>query len=279
MEVEKPLAQPAEPESAPEKPKNDDHVEPVEASPVLVIPRVAFNYAVIAVVFLVIGGFIGAMITQREAQSTREVISEAVAAALEARADTVAAAPSLDDPNSRFTVAADSDPAQGPEDAQVVMVEFSDFNCTYCRRFASETLQPLLDEYGDRIRFVYRDYPILTNTSVLASLAGECLNEQGKFWEFHNVVFSQQISLDEETLKGLAGDVGADVDAFATCLTEQRHLEEVRADYVDGQSLGIRGTPMFFINGRPLSGALPYEQFATIIEQELAAAEQPAEAS
>lgn len=287
MDFEKPLdplntPTEVDPQPVPEKPKNDvteGYAQPAELSPVLVISRVTFNYVVIALTFLVLGGIIGTVLTNRNAQSNRELISEAVAAALEARGGSVSTAPSLDDPNSRFTVSAEGDPALGPEDAPIVMIEFSDFNCQFCRRFADETLNPLLETYGDQVRFIYRDYPILSNSSVLAALAGECVHEQGKFWDFHNLIFSQQVTLDEETLTALAGQVGVNVDEFSTCLSDQKHLEEVRADYVEGQSLGIRGTPMFFINGRPLSGALPYEQFATIIEQELAAANQPAEAS
>lgn len=268
MELEKPL----DPSGIPTE-TSSERAAP-ELSPVIVIPRVVFNYVVIAVTFLIVGVAVGTLLANRSAQGTRELVSEAVAAALEARTDlTASSGPSLEDSSSRFTnVTADDDPALGPEDALVTMIEFGDFNCQYCRRFTQETLDPLLKQYGDRIRFVYRDYPILADSSVMASLAGECLQEQDKFWEFHDLVYSEQLVLDTATLNALAEEVDADTDAFSTCLEEQTHFDEVRADYVTGQQLGIRGTPMFFINGRPVSGAQQMQVFIDIIEEELAAA-------
>ena len=282
MELEKPLDStgmstetPSElPNATINNPSGDN-----ELSPVIVIPRVTFNYAVIAMTFLLVGVVVGTLLTNRSAQSTQELISEAVAAALEAQGVTgaVSTGPSLDNPNSRFTVTADDDPALGPEDAKVTIIEFGDFNCQYCRRFAQDTLEPLLAQYKDRVRFVYRDYPILADSSVTAALAAECLKEQDKFWEFHDLVYSDQIVLDENMLVTLADEVGANAEEFSSCLAEQRYFTEVRADYLAGQQLGIRGTPMFFINGRPVSGAQQMQVFIDIIEEELAAAEQATE--
>ncbi len=254
---------------------------------VLVIPRALFNYIVIAVVFLVVGIVIGLAMGGRQAQlgsDTRALIDEAVAAAFAAQserlselvAQAVAAAqpPSLDDPNSRFAVSAsDDDPFQGPEDAAVTLIEFSDFNCGYCGRWANTTLGPLVEKYGDRVRFVYRDFPILADTSVTAALAAQCAADQGQFWAYHNTLFRNQGRFSTDNLVSYASELALDVDEFRACLEDQRHLNRIAADYQAAQALGIRGTPAFFINGRPISGAQPQSVFERIIEEELAAAE------
>jgi protein-disulfide isomerase len=280
-------------ESEPEADKGDTLTEEWSApsatvtedsSAVLVIPRVVFNYVVIAGVFLILGVAIGVLWANNSAASNRALIEQSVAAAVEAQAELIAAstAPSLDDPNSRFTVSADDDPFIGPEDAPIVIIEFSDFNCGYCKRFFTNTLQPILDTYGDSVRFTYRDYPILSESSLTAALAAQCANEQGKFWEFHNILFDNQGDFGRDALVRMAGEVGADTDTFAACLDDQKYMDEVVADYRDAQRIGIRGTPAFFINGRPISGAQGYQVFADIIEQELEAAsavDQPDETS
>jgi protein-disulfide isomerase len=235
----------------------------------------------IAATFLIVGIVVGIVLANSSNATNKTLIEQSVAAAMDAQADLIAASrgPSLDDPNSRFTVSADDDPFLGPEDAPVVVVEFSDFNCTFCKRFASTTLQPLIDAYGDRVRFTYRDYPILAESSLTAALAAQCVNDQGqdKFWEYHNLLFSHQDGFSRESLITLAEQVGVDIDTFTTCLDEQTHLNEVVNDYREGQMLGIRGTPAFFVNGRPISGAQQYQVFASMIEEELETAQQNTE--
>lgn len=254
---------------------------------VLVIPRAVFNYIVVAIVFLAVGVVIGLAMGSRQAQvsgDARALIDEAVNAALAAQsgqiselvAQAVASArpPSLDDPNSRFTVSAsDDDPFQGPADAAVTLIEFSDFNCGYCGRWANNTLGPLVAKYGDRVRFVYRDFPILAETSVTAALAAQCAADQGQFWAYHNILFRNQGRFSTENLVSYASELSLNVDEFRACLEDQRHLSRIAADYQAAQALGVRGTPAFFINGRPISGAQPQAVFERIIEEELAAAQ------
>lgn len=258
----------------------------------VVVPSELLNYLVIAIIFGLVGGFAGYMIASIRAedhqalieqavaagigaQDTQAIIDEAVAAILSAQEETLAAMappPSLDNPDSRFTVRADEARFIGPEDASVVIVEFSDFNCTFCDRFASETLDSLLEAYEGKVRFTYRDFPILAESSLTAALAGHCAAEQGNFWDYHNLLFENRGQFAREQLIDYAGRVNLDTDAFTTCLDEERYLETVVADYRDAEGMGIRGTPAFFINGRPISGAQPYDVFAGIIDEELAAA-------
>ncbi len=253
---------------------------------VLVIPRGTFNTVVVAVVFLIVGVVIGLAVGGRSAPQadTRALIDEAVAAAFDAQsghvaalvAEAVAAAqpPSLDDPNSRFNVSSlVEDPARGPEDALVTVIEFADFNCGYCGRWANDTLNPLLEKYGDRVRFVYRDFPILADTSVTAALAAQCAQDQGAFWDYHTALFSNQGRFTRDELVGYAEQLNLDLDEFNACMDDQRHMSRIAADYQEAQALGVRGTPAFFVNGRPISGAQPLSVFERIIDEELAAAQ------
>jgi protein-disulfide isomerase len=256
---------------------------PVSALPVAAEPqtvrREVFNYLVIAVVFALVGGFAGYMLassSRTSAEIDTQALAGEVALALRPMLDDVVAAarpPNLEDPSSRFNVSADERRVWGPDDAAVVIVEFSDFNCSFCGRFANETLQPLMDTYGDRVRFTYRDYPILAESSLTAALAGHCAAEQGNFWEYHNILFANPGNFSRDNLVTFAGRLRLDTAEFSACMDEERYLDTVIADYRAAQSLGLRGTPAFFINGRPISGAQPYQVFAGIIEEELAAAE------
>lgn len=165
---------------------------------------------------------------------------------------------------------ADNDPALGPEDAPVTIVEFSDFYCSFCGRFANETLPRLQETYGDYIRFVYRDMPIIGGQiSVDAAIAGNCAHAQDNFWGFHNLVFQNTAARSRDAYIGFAEELGLDTEAFTTCLDDRAMSEEVTLDYIDGQGLGISGTPAFFINGRKISGAQPFDTFAVVIDSEL----------
>ncbi|MAS36390.1 MAG: hypothetical protein CL610_20460 [Anaerolineaceae bacterium] len=249
-----------------------------ELSPVIVVARTTFNYILIAVVFLILGIFIGGFSAFKIERERRSWINEAIADAIAEQdfAGIIAAAqpPDLENPDSRFEISATSDHVLGPDDAPIVMIEFGDFNCGFCGRFHSETFPRLIENYGDQIQFIYRDYPILAESSLTAALAARCAGEQGEFWPYHDLLFENQSSFNQTGgFASLAEQAGLDVDAFNTCVEEQRFLSSVLTEYQEGQSLGIRGTPAFFINGRPISGAQPYDVFAEVIEEELAAAE------
>jgi protein-disulfide isomerase len=163
-------------------------------------------------------------------------------------------------------------PARGPADALVTIVEFSDFHCPFCRR-----VQPVLDQvrakYDGKIKMVFRDFPIdtLHPQARAAAEAARCATEQGKFWEFHDLVFKNEADALPATLDGFAKTVGLDVPAFEACRTSGKYRNPVQTSNVEGDRLGITGTPTFFINGRILVGAQPLEAFAKIIDEELAA--------
>jgi protein-disulfide isomerase len=133
-------------------------------------------------------------------------------------------------------------------------------------------MREVLNKYEGQVRLVYRDFPLTSihPYALSAALAGECADEQGKFWEYHDVLFANQAQLDEESLLDYAAQVGLDTDSFGECLSSQKYLEEVQKDYGDGRTYGVSGTPAFFVNGVLVSGAQPLEAFSAIIDEELA---------
>jgi len=170
---------------------------------------------------------------------------------------------------------AEHDPAWGPEDAVVVIQEFADFQCPYCSKFALETYPQLKAAYEDKVRFVFRDFPLssIHGSAQKAAEAAQCAQDQGVFWEFHDLLFAHQDAMAESDLRAYAEDAGADVDEFNDCLDSGRNTREVLLDMQDGRRMGITGTPAFLINDLLLSGAQPYEQFQLAIDQALATAE------
>ena len=222
----------------------------------------SLRMAAIALVFLVIGFAAGAALLGGRGADTaaletmvRQIVAEEIANAGGLGGSPTGAA------------LADDDPSFGPEDAAVTIVEFSDFNCTFCTRFATETLPQLQARYGEKIRFVYRDYPILGGSE--PAIASNCAHDQGKFWEFHNLLFANHQARSRDMYISFADELGLDSDAFATCLDDQAKVEEMTLDYIDGQTLGIQGTPRFYINSKVISGAQPFDTFALVIDSEL----------
>ena len=174
--------------------------------------------------------------------------------------------------------AADDDAFLGLEDAPVVFVEFSDFQCPFCARFQAETLPLILAAYPDEVRYVYRDFPIFGDDSVRAAMAAECAEEQGQFWEMHDHIFETFLANDavqftEDTLVSFADELELDTDAFRECITSERYLNEVINDYQAAVAYGLGGTPGFVINGvvSPI-GAQPFDVFDGIIREALGAA-------
>jgi protein-disulfide isomerase len=177
-------------------------------------------------------------------------------------------------------VAEQDDAFRGPEDAPVVIVEFSDFQCGYCGRWYQQTLPLILEAYPTEVKFVYRDFPIFGDDSLRAAMATECAEDQGKFWEMHNRLFDravnqEQVSLSQETLVSYAGELGMDTRSFGECLSSDKYREEVLADYQAATDYKLRGTPGFVINGVVYAiGAQPFDVFDGIIRSELAKQQQ-----
>jgi protein-disulfide isomerase len=170
----------------------------------------------------------------------------------------------------RQKVASANSPAKGSTSAPIEMIEFSDFQCPFCLR-ADPTVQQVLKTYGDRIRFVYRHYPLPNHPSARpAAEAAACANEQGKFWPYHDRLFGNPTKLSAADLKQHAAELGLNASQFNACVDSHKFKAEVDADIRDGERAGVNGTPAFFINGRVISGAQPFDVFKKIIDEELA---------
>ncbi len=159
-------------------------------------------------------------------------------------------------------------PAKGPESAQVTIVEFSDFQCPFCRR-AEPIVSEILARYPDKVRLVYRHFPLeMHNRARPAAEAAACADQQGKFWEYKEKLFAGG-QLEDADLQRYATEVGLDAAAFQQCVTEHKTKDIVDADFAAGKAAGVTGTPAFFVNGILLSGARPADVFSKVIDREL----------
>jgi len=174
-------------------------------------------------------------------------------------------------------------PSIGAETAKLTLVEFSDFQCPYCGRHVTNTYPDLKQQYIEtgKMKYVFRDFPLSNHKlAPKAAEAAHCAGEQDKFWEMHDRLWENAGKLQPADLKEHAVALGLDPGAFGQCLDSGRYAAVVGRDTAAGAQLGVSGTPAFFINGRPLTGAQPFEAFAQVIEEELALARRvPAGAS
>ncbi len=176
----------------------------------------------------------------------------------------------------------DDDPVLGKKDAPLTIIEWSDYQCPFCRRFWTDTLPLLKKEYIDtgKVRFVYRDFPLSFHPAAQPSAeAANCAREQGgdeKYFEYHDKIFSEEQKLGSGTvqfgvaeLKKWAKEIGLDSGKFDSCLDSGKYASEVQADFAAGQAVGIRGTPGFVVGNQPVSGAQPFSAFKAVIDAQL----------
>jgi protein-disulfide isomerase len=173
---------------------------------------------------------------------------------------------------TRYDVPVDDDPALGPADAPITIVEFSDFECPFCQKWNAEVFGKIKEQYSDQVRIVYRDFPLesIHANAFPAAEAANCANEQGAFWPYHDKLFSMEKGLSQQAYTQYASDLGLNLDDFSACLESGKYKQEVQADFDFAANLGVRSTPTFFINGIALVGAQPFEVFQEVIEKELA---------
>ena len=186
-------------------------------------------------------------------------------------------------------ISEDDDPVLGDENAPVTIIEFSDYQCPFCRKFWTETLPSIQKDYIDegKVKLVYRDFPLgFHPAAILAAEAANCARDKGgdeAYFKMHDKIFQEQNVLDggdanngpvkstvqftEEDLKTWAKGIGYNIDS---CLDSGKYVDEIQKDLGDGSSAGVQGTPGFFVNGKPVSGAQPYNVFKQLIEAELA---------
>jgi len=190
----------------------------------------------------------------------------------------IKAAPNAPSPNGAavadMKALADDDPFLGSEDAPVTIIEWSDYECPFCAKFYSQTLDQIKSQYVEtgKVKFVYRDFPLSFHPQAEpAAIAANCAGEQGKYFEFHNKIFDNGGATGKSSIdyKKWVQEFGLDVATWEQCLNDPAQKAEIAKDIQDGVSAGIQGTPGFLINGNLVSGAQPFSVFQQVIEAEL----------
>jgi len=172
---------------------------------------------------------------------------------------------------SQTEIATPDDPSIGPADAKVVVVLFQNYLCPHCQQ-QYPILDRIINIYKDRVKFIFRDYPVefAFPGSELAAQAAECADDQGKYWEYVGLLYDNQASLNnEDVLKSLANQLMMEQVAFDNCLTTKKYYAEVMMDLQAGATLGVSGTPTFFIKGVKVAGAITYNNFVKVLDEQL----------
>ncbi len=224
-------------------------------------------YSVLVVLAFAVGLFLGYVLWGGQTTVTAAAPSPETA---NQPAGQIAEAPVTPQP-TRYDIPTEGYPSLGPADAPITIVEFSDFQCPFCRRFHDETYQALLDAYPGQIRFVYRNLPLTSihPNAMDAAVASLCANDQNAYWDYHGKLFSSE-TLGRDTYVQYATDLGLDVESFTACLDSGKHDDFIAQDMDFSLNLGVQSTPTFFVNGLAIVGAQPLSAFQQIIDLELA---------
>jgi protein-disulfide isomerase len=185
------------------------------------------------------------------------------------------AKPDRPDPNATYKVPVGDAYVKGPADAKVTIIEWSDFECPFCKR-VGPTLDQIQKEYGDNVRVAFKHQPLSFHKSALpAALAAEAAGRQGKFWEMHDKLFgAEKGALTEENFAKWAKEIGLNTSQFKKDMEDEALKKKIQQQSQEGMTVGARGTPAFFVNGRFLSGAQPFESFKKVIDEEMKKADQ-----
>ncbi len=222
-------------------------------------------YAVLTVLAFAVGVLVGYVVwgfgtTGRGAQTAAQPSGE------------IAEAPVTQEPQFvRYDIPSDGFPSLGPADAPITIVEFSDYQCPFCRRWHDEVYESLLAAYPGQIKMVYRHLPLTSihPDAFGAAEAAMCANEQDAFWPYHEKLFSSD-SLGSDVYSQYAQDLNLNLATFESCMTEHKYKAAIEADSDFAVNLGVRSTPTFFINGLAIVGAQPLDVFKQVIDKELA---------
>jgi len=233
--------------------------------------------AIVTGVALVIGAWIVGTAMDRQSEQVA-----AVASALGELDDAIRAGgggapgrpraegPAMPDPSKRYSVDVGGAPIRGGKEAKLTIVEFSDFQCPFCNR-VNPTLLQINQTYGDKVRVAFKHLPLRIHPDAPAAhAAAEAAHRQGKFWEMHDKIFANQRELKPEKFRDYAKEIGIDLVKFEQDVVSPDVKKRIDADSQEAEKLGVSGTPAFFINGRYLSGAQPFESFKKMIDEELA---------
>jgi protein-disulfide isomerase len=228
--------------------------------------------AIVAIIIAAVSGFVVGQLSAKKGIGGEAMIADA-SKELGAGAAGAVAGVTEDEPVERLKVpVTDAQPQEGPADAPVTIVEFSDFECPFCGRVLP-TIEQLQKDYGNKIRVVWRNQPLPFHQSAMpaaqAAMEAFAQGKSEKFFAMHDKLFANRSALTRPDLEKYAGEVGLDLTKFKTALDTNKHEAAIKADQELAGNVGARGTPSFFINGRNLRGAQPVEKFKEIIDDEL----------
>jgi len=244
----------------------DETRAPRSSSPSTKVADVAMVATLVGVIVILVVS----MLNKRELQrlSARVTQLETLAAAPTPRGALL---------NKVYEVDIATAPAKGVTTAPVTIAEFSEFQCPFCRQVTA-TLEEIEKTYKDRVRFVWKHLPLvgIHPRAMGAAVAAEAARKQGRFWEYHDKLFANQERLEADDLRRYAQELGLDLARFDSDREDPDLTTKVQADMAEATALGVKSTPTFFINGRLVSGAMPFETFSTIIDDELAKLKAPA---
>ena len=262
----------------------------------ITIKKSTYNNIIIGIIIAVAAAtfFVGFLLGNSTSQTNSNFITksdfEDIVTKLESKLDDVkaptpAAQPSAQAVPSIFKISLGDDPVKGNQNAPVTVIEYSDFQCPFCGRFYTETLPQLEENYitTGKVKFVYRDLPLesLHKNAMSAALAAQCANEQGKFWDFHDKLFTGQSTWQGQgaeevaaTFVSYATDLKTDSKKFESCYTSAKNSDGIAKDLADAAKFGATGTPTFFIGNEKdgftrLVGAQPFTSFQFEIDKQL----------
>jgi protein-disulfide isomerase len=237
--------------------------QPIEPEDTVTFKRSHF-YSVLVVLAFAAGILTGYVTWGRGAAQNAQTASQANSPVIEGPVAT------QEPQYTRYDIPIQGAYALGPENAPITIVEFSDFQCPYCRRWHAEVYKPLLAAYPGKIRMVYRHLPLISihPDAFPAAEAVMCAGEQDAFWPYHEKLFSSE-TLGSDIYTQYAQDLSLDMTSFESCMTNHKFQEAVQIDTDFAIDLGIRSTPTFFINGLPVVGAQPMDVFKQVIDKEL----------
>jgi protein-disulfide isomerase len=173
------------------------------------------------------------------------------------------------DPNRRYTVNTKGSPTRGDPEAKIAVVEFSDFQCPFCGR-ALPTLDQVEKAYGDKVRIVFKHLPLAMHAKAPAAhAAAEAAHRQGKFWAMHDKIFANQAEMSPEKYREYAQEIGLDLARFERDVADASLKKRIDDDAAEAARLGVTGTPAFFVNGRYLAGAVPFERIKALLDEDL----------
>ncbi len=249
----------------------EEEEEVIERAPEETVTfKLSHFYSVLVVLAFAVGILVGYVAWGRDTAVT--AAAPAAVAAQQPSGPVVEAPVTPKAQFTRYDIPTEGYPSLGPDDAKITIVEFSDFQCPYCRRFHDETYKPLLDAYPGQIRFVYRNLPLpptMHPDAMSAAVASLCANDQNAYWDYHEKLFSSEM-LGEATYIQYAADLGLNIEEFTACLSSGKHDQFIQQDMEFSSNLGIQSTPTFFVNGLALVGAQPLSSFQQLIDKELA---------